>query len=166
MRKPIPALVGSLVRSSFICGLELEEQELGLGNTVTPRVCCPAGGLSLSTVTLEPNTDVDQQEDLTDLQQHPGAAHLAGQDACGISLVHDLTDEVSGVAGLGQHPWLAILGNITSDFTNTNNNCLGVLIGPQVFTDIDLSVISHSDVLASLWSVQRSVLLAPDSRDL
>ena len=75
---------------------------------------------------------VDQEADISDLHQHPGAAHLAGQDACGISLVHDGTEEVSGVAGLGQHPWLAILGNITSDFTNTNNNCLGVLIGPQV----------------------------------
>ena len=119
VRKPIPALVGSLVRSSFICGLELE-----LGQTVTPRVCCP-GGLSVA-------THVEPEDDLTDLHQHPGAAHLAAPEACGISLVHQRTEDLSGVAGLGQYPWLAILGNITGHFTNTNNNCLGVLIGPQV----------------------------------
>ena len=46
--------------------------------------------------------DVDQDDDISDLSQHPGAAHLADPEACGISLVHDRTDDVSGVAGLGQ----------------------------------------------------------------
>ena len=126
MRKPIPALVGSLVRSSFVCGLELEQD-----NSLTPRVCCPAGGLSASPV-ISPDIDVEQQDEMTDLNQHPGLTQLADQDACGISLVHDRPEDVSGLAGLGQYPWLAILGNTSEQFSNINNNCLAVLIGPQV----------------------------------
>ena len=132
MRKPIPALVGSLVRSSYICGLELEqeqEQEQEQGTSLTPRVCCPAGGLTALT---SPTVRADPPAEPPDLSRHPGARHLASQDACGISLVHERTEELAGVAGLGQEPWLAILGNNTAQFSNTNNNCLGLLIGPQV----------------------------------
>ena len=127
MRKPIPALVGSLVRSSFICGLELE---LG-GKTVTPQVCCPAEdlpALSPPNIPLSGAQDAPQPE----LSQHPGARQLAHPAACGISLVHQRTEEVSGLAGLGQQPWLALLGNTSAHFSNTNINCLGVLVGRQV----------------------------------
>ena len=110
----MPGVVGSVVRTSLLCGLELRP-----GDKVTARICCPS-------------QVKDQRAPPEGLDQHPGVAHLGDPEACGISLVHDPVKEPEGLAALGQYPWLAILGKARGDFSRTNNNCLGSLIGPQV----------------------------------
>ena len=122
VRRPLPAVVGSVVRSSLLCGLQLQE-----GRGVTPAVCCP---LQVNHKTTDSFQPVPAPVD--DLDGHPAAGQLGRQEACGVSLVYDPVDEIEGFASLGQFPWLAILGNATTDFNNNNNNCLGTLIGPQV----------------------------------
>ena len=113
---------------------------------MTPQVCCPPEDLPPLTSPTLP-LSAAQDAPLPDLSEHPGARQLAHPDACGISLVHQRTEEVSGLAELGQQPWLALLGNTSAQFSNTNINCLGVLIGRQVLPSI---VSSHSPVMSSL----------------
>ena len=131
VRRPLPGVVGSVVRSSLLCGLQLQE-----GRGLTPAVCCPLQVPHKTTDSfhLAHNQDqpVDQPAPVDDLDGHPAAGQLGRQEACGVSLVYDPVDEIEGFASLGQFPWLAILGNATTDFNNNNNNCLGTLIGPQV----------------------------------
>lgn len=122
LRKPLPVPVSELVTSSYLCGVTEDEVTGGR----YPRVCCPTAalGAGAAEVTEAPRPAEKQRHRYA---AHPGAARLAREDSCGISMSRRI---VGGkTAQLGQFPWLVNLGYTRAGRAGRVYKCGGTLIG-------------------------------------
>ena len=79
LKKPLHPAVPSMVRSSFLCGIDDSTgQKL-------PKICCPSAALAVKqkqlTTTEEPETTTPPKK----FSNHPGKKLLADENSCGIS---------------------------------------------------------------------------------
>ena len=117
LKKPLDPVVPSMVRSSWLCGLE----EGGQAGPQVPQVCCPSAALAVS------QPPPPQQPRYL---SHPGLAQLASAETCGRA-----TPKFRIVGGqdaqLGQFPWLVNLGYQAAGSEQVQFKCGGTLIGPR-----------------------------------
>jgi len=121
LKKPLHSAVPSMVRSSFLCGLDDSTgQKL-------PKVCCPSAALSVKPKPVVATTESTPENRYSN---HPGKSILADENNCGIA--HPAGRIVGGQdAVLGQYPWLVNLGYQQEGRANTLFKCGGTLIGKQ-----------------------------------
>lgn len=122
LKKPLHPAVPSMVRSSFLCGIDDSTgQKL-------PKICCPSAALAVKqnqlTTTEEPETTTPPKK----FSNHPGKKLLADENSCGIS--SPIGRIVGGQDALmGQYPWLVNLGYRQEGKPQTLFKCGGTLIG-------------------------------------
>lgn len=125
LKKPLHPAVPSMVRSSFLCGIDDSTgQKL-------PKVCCPSAALSVKqkpiVTTQEPEPDTPTNK----YSNHPGKRLLAEETSCGIS--SPIGRIVGGQdAPLGRYPWLVNLGYKQDGKDQTLFKCGGTLIGTSL----------------------------------
>eukprot|EP00090_Calanus_glacialis_P037752 TRINITY_DN6531_c0_g1_i2.p1 TRINITY_DN6531_c0_g1~~TRINITY_DN6531_c0_g1_i2.p1 ORF type:complete len:493 (-),score=122.35 TRINITY_DN6531_c0_g1_i2:89-1567(-) len=122
LKKPLHPAVPSMVRSSFLCGIDDSTgQKL-------PQICCPSAALA---VKQKPPTTTEEPEPVTHKNKysnHPGKRLLADESSCGIS--SPIGRIVGGQDALmGQYPWLVNLGYRQEGKPQTLFKCGGTLIG-------------------------------------
>ena len=116
LKKPLHPVVPALVRSSYLCGTEIEASGRSL-----PKVCCPSAALVAQEQTGAPSHPYSS---------HPALARLAPEATCGSALIS--VRIVGGEnAALGQFPWLVNLGYKRNGAGETLFKCGGTLIGPR-----------------------------------
>lgn len=127
LKKPLHPAVPSMVRSSFLCGLdESTGQKL-------PKICCPSAALSVNQK--PPVTESPAPAPATDIPEHKYSNHparklLADDASCGIS--NPIGRIVGGQDALmGQYPWLVNLGYQQQGKPGTLFKCGGTLIGSR-----------------------------------
>jgi len=126
LRRPLPSSTPKLIRSSYLCGKDLEAN--------IPKVCCPSAALKPNrpakeeqeerevTSTTPETTTVDR------FAEHAGRSLLASSDSCGLPLAG--VRIVGGQdASLGQYPWLVNLGYTLNNRPKPLFKCGGTLIG-------------------------------------
>eukprot|EP00092_Neocalanus_flemingeri_P046968 GFUD01053047.1.p1 GENE.GFUD01053047.1~~GFUD01053047.1.p1 ORF type:complete len:457 (-),score=101.46 GFUD01053047.1:210-1580(-) len=122
LKKPLHPAVPSMVRSSFLCGIDDSTgQKL-------PKVCCPSAALAVKqkpvSTTETPEPEVPENK----YSNHPGKKLLAEDASCGIS-----NPKVRIVGGqdapIGAYPWLVNLGYKQEGKPQTLFKCGGTLIG-------------------------------------
>lgn len=127
LKKPLHPAVPSMVRSSYLCGIEETE------NKRIPKICCPSEALAVSGSIQEsssPKTEKMTEGDPSNrYTQLPGRARLAPEDSCGRS--SPLGRIVGGQdAPMGAYPWLVNLGyKQEGRSSQTLFKCGGTLIG-------------------------------------
>jgi len=126
LKKPLHPSVPSMVRSSYLCGIEeIEGKRL-------PKVCCPSEALAVTAAIKE---EPSEPKPVTDTKptnrylQHPARSMLASEDSCGRSFPAGRI--VGGEdAPLGMYPWLVNLGYEQEGRAGqTLFKCGGTLIG-------------------------------------
>jgi len=129
LKKPLHPAVPSMVRSSFLCGLdESSGQKL-------PKICCPSAALAAKqkptvTTTTTTTTTTPLPVPENKYSNHPGKQLLADESSCGIS--SPIGRIVGGQDALmGQYPWLVNLGYRQQGKPATLFKCGGTLIGRQ-----------------------------------
>jgi len=128
LKKPLHPAVPSMVRSSFLCGIDdSTDQKL-------PKVCCPSAALAAKLRPATPKTTTITTEESepevpeNKYSKHPGKKLLADESSCGIS--SPIGRIVGGQdAPLGRYPWLVNLGYKQEGRPQTLFKCGGTLIG-------------------------------------
>jgi len=123
LKKPLHPAVPSMVRSSFLCGLdESTGQKL-------PKICCPSAALAVKPKPqVTPAESTAPEEPVNKYSNHPARQLLADGASCGIS------NPVGRIVGgqdalMGQFPWLVNLGYRQQGKQGTLFKCGGTLIG-------------------------------------
>jgi len=125
LKKPLHPAVPSMVRSSFLCGIDDSTgQKL-------PKVCCPSAALAakqkpkvVTEAPLAPEPTTPENK----YANHPGKRLLADDTSCGIS--SPIGRIVGGQdAPIGRYPWLVNLGYKQEGKDQTLFKCGGTLIG-------------------------------------
>merc|ERR1719367_2611562 len=125
LKKPLHPAVPSMVRSSFLCGLdESTGQKL-------PKICCPSAALAVKPKPqVTPAESTAPEEPINKYSNHPARQLLADGASCGISNT-DLRIVGGQDAQMGQFPWLVNLGYRQAGKGDTLFKCGGTLIGPK-----------------------------------
>jgi len=125
LRKPLPPAVPSIVRSSYLCGVE--EQS----GRKFPKICCPAEALGEGISPPAPPPAPEKEEEVVSNRygSHPARNLLSDDDFCGIALGKRIVGGKD--ADLGQYPWLVNLGYKQRGRSGTLYKCGGTLIGAR-----------------------------------
>jgi len=123
LRKPLPPAVPSIVKSSYLCGVEEEEGKK------FPKVCCPSEALNAAEPPLPPPPREEKETPTNKYSSHPAKHLLSDEMSCGVSLA----DRIVGGkdAKLGQYPWLVNLGYKQKGRPGALYKCGGTLIGTR-----------------------------------
>eukprot|EP00092_Neocalanus_flemingeri_P101326 GFUD01129556.1.p1 GENE.GFUD01129556.1~~GFUD01129556.1.p1 ORF type:complete len:481 (+),score=114.68 GFUD01129556.1:36-1478(+) len=122
LRKPLPPAVPSIVRSSYLCGVqEVEGRKF-------PKVCCPTEALN-DVKPLEPPPKEVKETITNRYGNHPGKKLLSNDASCGVALGARIVGGQN--ADLGQYPWLVNLGYKQKGRPGTLYKCGGTLIGAR-----------------------------------
>jgi len=121
LKKPLAPAVPSMVRSSFLCGLDDSSGQR------LPKVCCPSAALAAKQQATKDTATEDKEDKYRD---HPARSLLADTDSCGIS------SPIGRIVGgqdaiLGQFPWLVNLGYQQDGRAGTLFKCGGTLVGKR-----------------------------------
>ena len=125
LRKPLPPAVPSIVRSSYLCGVQDQ------GGRKFPKICCPSEALGDIQPKNQTTSQPPEKEEMLSNRygNHPARKFLSKDDSCGI----DLAGKIVGGedAKLGQYPWLVNLGYKQRGRQGTLYKCGGTLIGSR-----------------------------------
>jgi len=110
LKKPLHPAVPSMVRSSWLCGVDETE------NKRIPKICCPSEALAVAAGNNQVSSTSSSSTETSTVagpsskySNHPARRMLASEGGCGRS--HPLGRIVGGEdAPIGQYPWLVNLG--------------------------------------------------------
>ena len=122
LRKPLPPAVPSIVRSSYLCGVQEEN------GRKFPKICCPSEALGDIAPPAPPPKE-EKEMVMNRYGNHPARHLLSQEDTCGNALGKRIVGGQD--ADLGQYPWLVNLGYKQKGRPGTLYKCGGTLIGAR-----------------------------------